>query len=98
MVRRTRYFAQIKWRPIRSPMGSREMQLNESATRPQQGDIEFQRRLYTDPNATRRTLHCARRDWVLTEALSHSAPGDRLLEVGVGCGVFTEALAAAKRD
>jgi len=62
-----------------------------------QGDVEFQRRLYTDPNPTRRQLHCARRDWVLGQALAHSAPGSSLLEVGVGCGVFTEELSSAKR-
>lgn len=63
-----------------------------------QADVEFQRRLYTDPNPTRRQLHCARRDWVLSRALAHSRPSGRLLEVGVGCGVFTEALSAADRD
>jgi 2-polyprenyl-3-methyl-5-hydroxy-6-metoxy-1,4-benzoquinol methylase len=67
------------------------------AVAPGQGDVEFQRRLYTDPNPTRRGLHSARRDWVLGEAMEASAPGDRVLEVGVGCGVFTEALAAAGR-
>ena len=64
---------------------------------PGQGDVEFQRRLYTDPNPTRRGLHSARRDWVLGEAMAATAPSDRVLEVGVGCGVFTEALAAAGR-
>ena len=67
------------------------------ALAPGQGDVEFQRRLYTDPNPTRRGLHSTRRDWVLGEALAASSPGDRVLEVGVGCGVFTEALAAAGR-
>lgn len=67
------------------------------AVAPGQGDVEFQRRLYTDPNPTRRGLHSARRDWVLGEALAASSSGDRVLEVGVGCGVFTEALAAAGR-
>lgn len=72
--------------------------MSELALEARQGDVEFQRRLYTDPNATRRQLHCARRDWVLGHALQYSKPGDRLLEVGVGCGVFTEALSAAKRE
>lgn len=67
------------------------------AVAPGQGDVEFQRRLYTDPNPTRRGLHSTRRDWVLGEAMAASAIGDRVLEVGVGCGVFTEALAAAGR-
>lgn len=72
--------------------------MTELALEARQGDVEFQRRLYTDPNATRRQLHCARRDWVLAHALAQSKPGDRLLEVGVGCGVFTEALSAARRE
>jgi len=72
--------------------------VSELALEARQGDVEFQRRLYTDPNATRRQLHCARRDWVLAHALQYSKPGDKLLEVGVGCGVFTEALSAANRE
>ncbi len=72
--------------------------MSELALEARQGDVEFQRRLYTDPNATRRQLHCARRDWVLGHALQYSKPGYRLLEVGVGCGVFTEAFAAARRE
>lgn len=71
--------------------------MSKAATAPGQGDVEFQRQLYADPNPTRRGLHGARRDWVLEQALGHSEPGSRILEVGVGCGVFTEALAAAGR-
>lgn len=71
--------------------------MNEQAIRPSQGDVEFQRRLYEDPNPTRRGLHSTRRDWVLGQATANSKAGDRVLEVGVGCGVFTEALAAAGR-
>ncbi|MEO6582350.1 MAG: class I SAM-dependent methyltransferase [Sphingomicrobium sp.] len=71
--------------------------MNEAAPAFGQGDVEFQRQLYSDPNPTRRGLHGARRDWVLKQALGNSAPGSRILEVGVGCGVFTEALAAAGR-
>jgi SAM-dependent methyltransferase len=67
------------------------------ASRPSQGDVEFQRRLYEDPNPTRRGLHSRRRDWVLDQATTNSEVGGRVLEVGVGCGVFTEALAAAGR-
>lgn len=69
-----------------------------TATRPGQADIAFQRHLYEDPNPTRRGLHLTRRDWVLEQALNNSRPGERVLEVGVGCGVFTEALAAAGRE
>lgn len=63
-----------------------------------QGDVDFQRRLYEDPNPTRRGLHEARRDWVLDQALGNSEPGSRVLEVGVGCGIFSEALANAGRQ
>ena len=62
-----------------------------------QGDVDFQRQLYEDGNATRRGLHRQRRDWVLGQVMANSKDGDRILEVGVGCGVFTEALAAAGR-
>jgi SAM-dependent methyltransferase len=62
-----------------------------------QGDVEFQRALYEDANATRRGLHRARRDWVLDQALTQSKKGDRVLEVGVGCGIFTERLSAEGR-
>jgi len=62
-----------------------------------QGDVEFQRALYEDANATRRDLHRARRDWVLQHALQASHPRDWILEVGVGCGIFTERLSAEGR-
>ena len=62
-----------------------------------QGDVEFQRALYEDANATRRGLHRARRDWVLDQALTQTKKGDRVLEVGVGCGIFTERLSAEGR-
>jgi 2-polyprenyl-3-methyl-5-hydroxy-6-metoxy-1,4-benzoquinol methylase len=62
-----------------------------------QEDVAFQRGLYQDGNATRRGLHVQRRDWVLSKAAYYSQPGDRVLEVGVGCGVFTEAVAAPGR-
>lgn len=62
-----------------------------------QEDVAFQRGLYEDGNATRRGLHVQRRDWVLAKAAVYSKPGDRVLEVGVGCGVFTEAVAATGR-
>ncbi|MEO8618020.1 MAG: class I SAM-dependent methyltransferase [Sphingomicrobium sp.] len=68
-----------------------------SDARPGQGDVAFQRALYEDGNATRRGLHRARRDWVLDQAISNSIKGSRVLEVGVGCGVFTESLSEASR-
>lgn len=58
----------------------------------QQGDISFQANLYDDPNPTRRGLHCARRDWVQDRLLRYVDQGSQVLEIGVGCGVFTRHL------
>lgn len=71
--------------------------MNAEAMTSRQGDVDFQRQLYEDANATRRGLHRARRDWVLENALGSSKRGDRVLEVGVGCGIFTEALSGEGR-
>jgi SAM-dependent methyltransferase len=71
--------------------------MSAEATQSRQGDVEFQRALYEDANATRRGLHRARRDWVLDHALAATKPGDRVIEVGVGCGIFTERLSAEGR-
>ncbi|HUG45301.1 MAG TPA: class I SAM-dependent methyltransferase [Sphingomicrobium sp.] len=68
-----------------------------SAQASRQSDVEFQRQLYVDRNPTRRQLHCDRRDWVLEQVFAYSRPGDRVLEVGVGCGIFTEELARQDR-
>ena len=68
-----------------------------SEMRPGQGDVAFQRALYEDGNATRRGLHSARRDWVLGQATACTERGSRVLEIGVGCGVFTEALSQLGR-
>lgn len=59
----------------------------------EQGDVAFQRGLYEDRNPTRRWLHRTRRDWLLARIAAHARPGDRVAEVGVGCGIFTEAMA-----
>ena len=72
--------------------------MTERALKPGQADVEFQRQLYEDKNPTRRGLHRSRRDWVLDQALQMTKKGDRVLEVGVGCGVFTEALSEAGRE
>ncbi|WP_265587326.1 class I SAM-dependent methyltransferase [Sphingomicrobium arenosum] len=61
-------------------------------------DVAFQRNLYTDPNATRRQLHWDRRHFVMDRVEKYSAPGDRLLEIGVGCGIFTEEMAGLGRQ
>ena len=71
--------------------------MNAEAMTSRQGDVDFQRQLYEDANYTRRGLHRARRDWVLEKALGSSKRGDRVLEVGVGCGIFTEALSGEGR-
>ena len=73
------------------------MTAHATEVRPGQGDVAFQRALYEDGNATRRGLHRARRDWVLGQALGNSKKGDKVLEVGVGCGVFTEELSGSGR-
>jgi 2-polyprenyl-3-methyl-5-hydroxy-6-metoxy-1,4-benzoquinol methylase len=56
-----------------------------------QNDIAFQANLYADPNPTRRNLHGFRRAWVET-SLADVGPGTQVLEVGVGCGIFTRFL------
>lgn len=71
--------------------------MTAEAVTSRQGDVEFQRALYEDANATRRGLHRARRDWVLDQALANSKKGSRVIEVGVGCGIFTERLSAEGR-
>jgi 2-polyprenyl-3-methyl-5-hydroxy-6-metoxy-1,4-benzoquinol methylase len=59
-----------------------------------QDQIAFQEKLYTDPNPTRRGLHVARRDWIESRLSGLLRPGSRVLEVGVGCGIFTRFLAS----
>ena len=58
----------------------------------QQGDIAFQANLYDDANPTRRGLHRARRDWVQDRLARYVEMGSRVLEIGVGCGIFTRHL------
>jgi SAM-dependent methyltransferase len=72
--------------------------VTNTAALPGQGDISFQEKLYNDPNPTRRGLHCARRDWIeeRLEKLVHK--DTRVLEVGVGCGIFTRFLSARGAD
>jgi 2-polyprenyl-3-methyl-5-hydroxy-6-metoxy-1,4-benzoquinol methylase len=57
-----------------------------------QEDIAFQARLYDDPNPTRRGLHRARKAWVESRLERYLRPGAAVLEVGVGCGLFTQFL------
>jgi SAM-dependent methyltransferase len=58
----------------------------------QQADIAFQARLYDDPNPTRRGLHRARKAWVESRLERYLRPSAKVLEVGVGCGLFTQFL------
>jgi 2-polyprenyl-3-methyl-5-hydroxy-6-metoxy-1,4-benzoquinol methylase len=55
-----------------------------------QEDIAFQARLYDDPNPTRRGLHRARKAWVEVRLERYLKPHAKVLEVGVGCGLFTQ--------
>ena len=66
-----------------------------AAVTPRQGDIAFQANLYNDPNPTRRGLHRDRRAWVEAAMTAQLTPDARLLEVGIGCGIFTRFLASA---
>jgi SAM-dependent methyltransferase len=54
-----------------------------------QEDVAFQARLYDDPNPTRRGLHRARKAWVETRLERYLKPDAKVLEMGVGCGLFT---------
>lgn len=55
--------------------------------------LELQQTLYRSKNATRRWLHCTRRDWI-TAALHEYAPRPcaRAMEVGPGSGVYLPTL------
>ena len=57
-----------------------------------QADISFQSNLYEDSNPTRRGLHLMRREWVEAALLAHLPARGRVIEVGVGCGIFTRFL------
>lgn len=55
-----------------------------------QGDIAFQSNLYESQNPTRNWLHNARRKWVMRKLDELSHPYTNFLEIGIGCGVYTE--------
>ncbi len=62
-------------------------------TRLRQGDVAFQAQLYEAENPTRRWLHTTRRDWVMRAIDANlSASPCKVLEVGVGAGLFTRHL------
>ena len=55
--------------------------------------------IYNSRNATRRWLHCTRRDWVIAKIAecAQERPG-RALEVGFGAGIYLRALANHYRE
>jgi len=63
-----------------------------------QEHLSFQANLYADPNPTRRGLHGTRRAWVEAALREFVKPGTKVLEVGVGCGVFTRHLSESGAD
>lgn len=54
-----------------------------------QEEMRFQLNRYEDPNPTRWYLHNNRKDWILQQLDNHVDRGSSVLEIGVGCGVFT---------
>ncbi len=66
--------------------------MTSTAARRGQDDIAFQEKLYNDPNPTRRGLHLARRAWIENRLAPIVRDGTKVMEVGVGCGVFTRFL------
>lgn len=58
-----------------------------------QADIDFQKNLYSDHNPTRHWLHNSRREWVMRAIDRNTTVGkEKVIEVGVGCGIFTKYL------
>ena len=56
--------------------------------------VALQRALYESRNATRRWLHCTRRDWIVERLARLAAEGPRdALEIGPGSGVYVLHLA-----
>lgn len=63
-----------------------------------QADFAFQANLYEARNPTRRWLHQVRRDWVVSALERYTRPSDRVIEIGVGCGIYTRILARRCAD
>jgi len=62
--------------------------------------VELQQTLYTSRNATRRWLHCSRRDWIIDALLRAGleGPTTRAVEVGPGSGVYLPTLTQLYRE
>ncbi len=58
-----------------------------------QEHIQFQSNLYESNNPTRRWLHNARRDWVLKILEQIPVTSPLYLEIGIGCGIYTQLMA-----
>ena len=58
-----------------------------------QEHIQFQSNLYESNNPTRRCLHNARRDWVLKTLEQIPVESPIYLEIGIGCGIYTQLMA-----
>lgn len=58
-----------------------------------QEDIAFQANLYESSNPTRRWLHNVRREWVFQTIDQIRMSQATFLEVGIGCGIYTDWLA-----
>ena len=57
--------------------------------------LELQQTLYESKNATRRWLHCSRRDWIIDAIRRYLPPGKkRALEIGPGAGIYLPVLAS----
>jgi 2-polyprenyl-3-methyl-5-hydroxy-6-metoxy-1,4-benzoquinol methylase len=54
-----------------------------------QEEMRFQQNRYEDPNPTRWYLHNNRKNWILDKLNCYVAEGTKVLEIGVGCGIFT---------
>ncbi|PIQ12137.1 MAG: hypothetical protein COW70_10880 [Hydrogenophilales bacterium CG18_big_fil_WC_8_21_14_2_50_58_12] len=58
-----------------------------------QGNIAFQANLYESQNPVRRWLHNTRREWVMHMFEKIAPPQANFLEIGIGCGIYTVAMA-----
>lgn len=62
-----------------------------------QEDIAFQSNLYESSNPTRRWLHNVRREWVFQTIDQTRMSQATFLEIGIGCGIYTDWLAKRGR-